>query len=474
MIHDEPDKCLATYSSALVELSQSSSPSSACAKSNQICSNHYFERSCLTVSVPFKFFLNPSFLPSLYASLQCCFRCCFEYFLALAKVDGDKIDIPKQERDKLNLPLQAPRYRALTFGLSSLLSISSYIVTDQLQLGNIPVMHITTLATLEKTQWTGIKGRRVMLMTHVPHCVPTALVQGISSSMSHFGNPTVATWYTTQLPCELTQSSGFAINPANITIESMNIISGQNDISMPSKLLRKLFSTTAASPTLPWMNLIPMGVRDTQTFDSAVFQSSQSGGITGRNSAVRRSAYRSKSPKTKNSKRSVLLDTTCAREYTESVLSGSSGTDAKVSRQAAESITKILDQLKSNGFSNDISTIGRSKSPNKDLEEYYRSLLTVKFVLSPSLQTALSNCEWEALAAGSIPVLDAKTIAHPSIRALYDGLPILYVHSWSEVTPTYLETQYEIMTGGSTTTMEKAFFPYWLDKLTKHLISGEL
>jgi len=69
--------------------------------------------------------------------------------------------------------------------------------------------------------------------------------------MSHFNNPTVATWYTTQLPCELLISiHNKEVNPTSDTTRGE---------AMSDKLRKKLFSTTAASPSLPWMNLIPMG-----------------------------------------------------------------------------------------------------------------------------------------------------------------------------------------------------------------------
>lgn len=162
--------------------------------------------------------------------------------------------------------------------------------------------------------------------------------------------------------------------------------------------------------------------------------------------------------------------------------------NSNILRKTIESLQHMLSQLNSNGFTVHIkssSTIRSSSSSNKShsdinksLSEYYQNLLLIKFVLSPSLPTSLSHCEWEALAAGAIPIVDAATITHPSIRALYEGLPVLYINSWSEVTFSYLQSQYDLLTSSSSDSVsmsksiEKIYFPYWLDKLTKHLISG--
>lgn len=264
MIHSEPDKCLV----ATLKSQGSSSISSKLIKSNnchedqQTCSNQYYERSCLSSSTSsFQTLLDPSTLPSFYTSLLCCFRCCFEYFLDFAKVADNKIEISSnQQQDKqTNFYIEKPSYRTLTFGLSSLLSISSYIITDHTILGNIPVMHITTVTTLQRQYWMNIKGRRIMLFTHIPHCVPTPHVQGISSSMSHFGNPTVATWYTTQLPCDLVISSTIINSHFSPNTDSRRTQPTTDGSGMSEKLRKKLFSNTLASPTLPWMNLIPIG-----------------------------------------------------------------------------------------------------------------------------------------------------------------------------------------------------------------------
>lgn len=286
MIASEPGRCLASETS-------SSSQTSSCSTS-QSCATHIYERSCLTASIPFTSLLNPSTLPSFYTSLQCCFRCCFEFFLSLTKVGGDKIELTNMQRTRHGLNVEKPSYRSLSFGLASLLSISSYIVTDRLQAGNIPVFHITTLTTLDREQWVGIKGRRVMLLTHIPHCVPIQHVHGISSSMSHFNNPTVATWYTTQLPCELITSSNpltsshthhsnshtreqWQSDSTDVAISSTATMTSTSEYHSDSggintlgqsgalgpgalkKLIHKLHSHTPASPTLPFMNLLPMG-----------------------------------------------------------------------------------------------------------------------------------------------------------------------------------------------------------------------
>lgn len=237
-----------------------------------------------------------------------------------------------------------------------------------------------------------------------------------------------------------------------------------------------------------------IGVRDPKLFDSIVYKLTDSGS----NSAGSKSSsgssgsnnWFSSSSSSSSKVRSILLDTTCAQAHTESLLSTMTNSDknSNILRKTIESLQHMLSQLNSNGFTvhiNRSSTIRSSSSSskshsdiNKSLSEYYQNLLLIKFVLSPSLPTSLSHCEWEALAAGAIPIVDAATITHPSIRALYEGLPVLYINSWSEVTFSYLQSQYDLLTSSSSDSVsmsksiEKIYFPYWLDKLTKHLISG--
>lgn len=245
---------------------------------------------------------------------------------------------------------------------------------------------------------------------------------------------------------------------------------------------------------------LTIGVRDTKLFDAIVYGSSStsaSGSGSGGDSTPSGRVHRT-GPFDAKSSRSILLDTTCVREHVESLSTHSTGSSNTHLRESlTQSLTTILRQLRTNGFSDDVpggssgstgsmSMSARSgktsesqqsmESDIQSLAQYYRQLQSIKFILSPSQPYALSHCEWEAMAAGAIPILDAVNAENPSIKSLFKDLPVLYIKSWSTATPQYLESQYVAMTAVSTNSgnwaAEKLFFPYWLDKLTIHLISG--
>lgn len=169
--------------------------------------------------------------------VSCCFKCCFEYFVSLFKfrqIDLKSID---------NVPITKPSFVDLLYGVASLYSISSYIITEKQVAGNLPVMQISTITSLSQNDWHRVKGRRLTLVTHVEECIPLSRVQNIANSQSHFNNPTVAKWFTTQMPCE------------SVDINSTSYKSG-----MRFELLRNVHRPYYPNSE-PWIhiNLIPIG-----------------------------------------------------------------------------------------------------------------------------------------------------------------------------------------------------------------------
>lgn len=93
--------------------------------------------------------------------------------------------------------------------------------------------------------------------------------------------------------------------------------------------------------------------------------------------------------------------------------------------------TTILKTLQSNGI------------PNTFLssEDYFTSLPSYKFVVSPEGNGIDCHRHYEALMAGCIPIVEDK----PHIRSLYGNCPILYTKDYSEITPSYLNQKYTEM-----------------------------
>lgn len=79
--------------------------------------------------------------------------------------------------------------------------------------------------------------------------------------------------------------------------------------------------------------------------------------------------------------------------------------------------------------------------PLMESSAYFEALPQYKFVISPEGNGIDCHRHYEALLAGAIPVVED----HPGIREKYAGCPVLYTKDYTEVTPAYLEAQYEKM-----------------------------
>jgi hypothetical protein len=87
--------------------------------------------------------------------------------------------------------------------------------------------------------------------------------------------------------------------------------------------------------------------------------------------------------------------------------------------------------LESNGFQNE----------ELSNEEYFKTIGEHKFVTSPEGNGLDCHRHYEALLAGSIPIIERN----PSIQEKYDKLPVLWTTNYSEITGTYLNEKYEKM-----------------------------
>lgn len=89
-----------------------------------------------------------------------------------------------------------------------------------------------------------------------------------------------------------------------------------------------------------------------------------------------------------------------------------------------------------------------------------------RFVLCPPGNGTDTHRMWEALYAGTIPVVQR----HPALNAFSD-LPILFVDDLTEIAPEWLEREYERMTS-LIWNMDKLFLPWWRSRFaeaTSHL-----
>ncbi|WIA23258.1 hypothetical protein OEZ85_000029 [Tetradesmus obliquus] len=80
----------------------------------------------------------------------------------------------------------------------------------------------------------------------------------------------------------------------------------------------------------------------------------------------------------------------------------------------------------------------------------------------------MGEATWEALLAGSIPILES------SVRdSMYEGLPVLIVKSWTDLSLPLLQSAYTNLTAaGKSYRWEKLFAPYYLQQLSADLLQS--
>lgn len=113
---------------------------------------------------------------------------------------------------------------------------------------------------------------------------------------------------------------------------------------------------------------------------------------------------------------------------------------------------KIVDQ-----FQNEPYVLTRNRSDEEFIgvkrSVYYKDMSECKFVLSPLGLETDSVRTWEGMVLGCIPIVE-HTFLDPS----YDRLPVVMVHDWNEINPTYLEKKYEQLKDRD---CDEAYFDYW-------------
>ena len=87
-----------------------------------------------------------------------------------------------------------------------------------------------------------------------------------------------------------------------------------------------------------------------------------------------------------------------------------------------------------------IQTLNKQNIYNTNIEhnQYFKTLSTYKFVISPEGNGIDCHRHYEALMAGCIPIIEN----HPGIKEKYKGCPILFTEDYSEITKEYLEQKY--------------------------------
>jgi len=90
---------------------------------------------------------------------------------------------------------------------------------------------------------------------------------------------------------------------------------------------------------------------------------------------------------------------------------------------------------------------------------FYDLLSRYKFILSPRGAGLDCHRTWEAMYVGTIPI-----VLSSSIDSIYEGLPVLIVKSWDEITESFLERKYEELMNKKCDT-SRMFMEYWISRI---------
>lgn len=98
----------------------------------------------------------------------------------------------------------------------------------------------------------------------------------------------------------------------------------------------------------------------------------------------------------------------------------------------------------------------------KDFQSYLTDLARSKFVLSPRGNGVDCHRTWEALYMGAIPIVRTS-----ELDVLYEGLPVIIINDWNEVTQSFLEEKFESMCN-QPYQWEKLTAEYWYKLIDKY------
>ena len=101
---------------------------------------------------------------------------------------------------------------------------------------------------------------------------------------------------------------------------------------------------------------------------------------------------------------------------------------------------------------------------NSNFEGYIKELSSYKFCLSPPGRGVDTHRTWEALALGCYPIIKSSPL-----DCMFEGLPVIIVNNWNEVTPDFLDKYKNLPTLISYP--EKMFMKYWNTYIHQYKLS---
>ncbi|HSX25597.1 MAG TPA: hypothetical protein VLE89_01150, partial [Chlamydiales bacterium] len=92
---------------------------------------------------------------------------------------------------------------------------------------------------------------------------------------------------------------------------------------------------------------------------------------------------------------------------------------------------------------------------------YLNDLSSSKFILAPRGNGLDTHRLWEALYLDSFPIVKTSPL-----DAVYDGLPVIVIQEWEEVTESFLNQKYDEFTHASFS-LDRRYLPYWLSLIAQ-------
>ena len=102
-----------------------------------------------------------------------------------------------------------------------------------------------------------------------------------------------------------------------------------------------------------------------------------------------------------------------------------------------------------------------TKGHSGPFKEYMAELAEHKFVLSPPGLGPDLYRTWESVMAGTIPI-----VKHSYLDYMLEGLPVLFINNWDEITEEFLNKKYDEITS-KTYSQETLTMEYWTEVIDK-------
>lgn len=472
------------------------------------CKSFAYNSDCLASTVPSLWAVQSkreiANIRQYQAEVECCFSCCLNFIVHLYSIKNTQYimnsslpDAPLYndyftvgnelaeydaivwaDRARLGALTVKPKGRPRPSGTprqstplvtpASLLHLSKQVHAYDV-IGKNDIFKIQSILVGTRDKWSRMKGRRSIVLHISAECVSREILALSLKRSADFGNPGVSMLYSQQLPCPDTPR-----NPKEAAGHLANAL-----------FISKRF------------DVIPMGIRDSISFQRAMNSRFDPGSLS-------------------SSPAQLTVDCTCASHFKEGRALIQSLYRKNLNRHRGDSFQCYVNGnlLPEDGAimaagadfkgermwhidtaqDGSVIVVPRPFYRNEDkLIQYYTDLLNFKYSLSPSSNGFLSPCEWEAIAAGVIPILkfppdpdstspifneSASKVFHRTIEKLFQDLPMYPIANWelavlSEKKLNNKYSELQAAFGQQSYSTSRTYIYHWINSFKHHLLTAK-